>query len=434
MIIVDEALARREREGRPIQVGLVGAGFMGGAIVRQISRSVPGMRVAAIANRTLAHAHRAYAEAGLDGIVEAQSDADLVSSLLAGRPAVTTDPESLCRAPEIDAIVEVTGTTEHGARVTLSAIEAGKHVVLMNAELDATVGPLLKAIADEHGVVYTASDGDQPGVTGNLIRYVRGLGVRPVMCGNIKGFHDVHRNPTTQAEFAQTWRQSPQMVSSFADGTKIAFEQATVANATGMQVAQRGMIGPSVPRGTPLAEVVPHYPADPMLKGPGLVDYVVGAEPAPGVFVLGTHDDPEQQRFLELYKLGKGPFYCFYHPYHLCHFEVHNSVARAVLFNDATLAPAGPPAVDVVCAAKIDLHPGDLLDGPGGYTTYGLCENADVARAERLLPSGLAEGCRVRRAVPRDQVITRDDVELPEGRLIDALRERQDAAFAGAIA
>ena len=219
------------------------------------------------------------------------------------------------------------------------------------------------------------------------------------------------------------------MVTSFADGTKISFEQAIVANATGMRVAKRGMHGPTVAPGTPIKEAVNWYPLQDLSEGPGIVDYVVGAEPGPGVFVLGMHDDPIQQHYLNLYKLGEGPLYCFYTPYHLCHFEVPNTVARAVLFHDAAITPAGAPRVDVVAAAKIDLKAGQTLDGMGHYMTYGLAENSDVVAAQSLLPIGLAEGCRLVRDVPKDQVLTYGDVELPAGRLSDALRREQNARF-----
>jgi predicted homoserine dehydrogenase-like protein len=219
------------------------------------------------------------------------------------------------------------------------------------------------------------------------------------------------------------------MVTSFADGTKISFEQAIVANATGMQVAQRGMFGPTVPAGTPIHEAAKEFPLSALMDGPGIVDYVVGAEPAPGVFVLGTHDHPVQQHYLNLYKLGEGPLYCFYTPFHLCHFEVPNTVARAVLFEDATITPMDAPLVDVVTAAKVDLKAGQVLDGMGHYLTYGLCENSDIVHNQNLLPIGLAEGSTVKRDIPKDQVLTVDDVNIPEGRLCDRLRDEQNKYF-----
>jgi predicted homoserine dehydrogenase-like protein len=429
MIIVDNALKARHAANKPIQVGVIGAGFMARGIALQICSYVEGMRLAAIANRRLDPARRAYAEAGVAETAVVETVGQLQDAIAKGLPAVAEDALLLCRAEGIDAVIEVTGAVEFGARVTLAAIENGKHIILMNAELDGTVGPILKHYADRQGCVLTNADGDQPGVILNLYRFVKSIGVRPALCGNIKGLHDPYRNPTTQKGFAEKWGQNPSMVTSFADGTKISFEQAIVANATGMRVGKRGMFGPTVPAGTPVKQAIGLYPLDLLLDGPGIVDYVVGAEPSPGVFVLGTHDHPRQKHYLNLYKLGEGPLYCFYTPYHLCHFEVPLTVARAVLFKDAAIAPMGPPQVDVVAAAKTDLAAGQVLDGLGQYMTYGICENHDAARREELLPIGLAEGCRLKRAVAKDEVITYRDVQLPQGRLCDRLRQEQDTVL-----
>lgn len=431
MILVDTALARAAAEGRPVRVGMVGAGFMARGVALQIIRYTPGMRLVAIANRTLASAARAYGEAGVEDVRAVGSVAALEDAIAGGQAAITDDALLVCAAEGVDVVLEITGAVEFGAQVALEAIRHGKHVVTMNAELEGTVGAILRTYADAAGVILSVSDGDQPGVTMNLYRFVTSIGVRPVLCGNLKGLHDPYRNPTTQAGFARQWGQNPYMVTSFADGTKISFEQAIVANATGMRVARRGMFGPTVPAGTHLQEVANSlYPLEALLEGPGVVDYVVGATPGPGVFVLGTHDHPAMQHYLHLYKLGTGPLYLFYTPYHLCHFEVPITVARVALLGDAALRSNGAPCVDVVAAAKTDLRAGHTLDRLGGYDTYGLAENSAVAAAERLLPIGLAEGCRLTRDVPKDALITYDDVALPEGRLIDRLRAEQDARFA----
>ncbi|MFC2085951.1 NAD(P)H-dependent oxidoreductase [Bacteroidota bacterium] len=430
MIIVDTALAERERAGNPIKVAMVGAGFMGRGIALQIQSAAEGIELVAISNRNIDVARSAYEEAGTAEVRVVETVAELEDSIAAGAYAITDDPMLLCDAEGIDVIIEVTGAVEFSAHVVTRAIDRGKHVIMMNAELDGTVGPLLKVKADAAGVIITNSDGDQPGVTMNLYRFVRGIGVKPVLCGNIKGLQDPYRNPTTQEGFARQWGQKPHMVTSFADGTKISFEQAIVANATGMRVAKRGMHGFSLTPGTPLQEAISLYPLEELLDGPGIVDYLVGAMPGPGVFVLGTHDHPLQKHYLNLYKLGEGPLYLFYTPYHLCHFEVPTTIARVVLFGDATLAPAGAPRVDVVTIAKIDLKAGEEIDGIGYYMTYGECENSSVAAAENLLPIGLAEGCVLKRDVPKDSALTYDDVVVPTGRLIDQLRAEQNAHFA----
>jgi len=423
MILVDNALKQRAAEGRPVRVALVGAGFMGRGVTNQIVNSVVGMELVAIVNRRPSSAERAYREAGVSGVRLVRSGEEVDQAIADGVPAITSDYRAVCESLNVDAIVEATGAVEYGSRVVVHAIEHRKHVILMNAEVDATVGPILSLRAKAAGVILTGCDGDQPGVQMNLVRFVEGIGLRPLVAGNIKGLQDPYRTPTTQAAFAAQWGQDPHMVTSFADGTKISIEQATVANATGMSVARRGM-GGADHRGH-IDDLVSAYDIAELEAAGGVVDYVVGSTPGPGVFVLATHDDAKQRHYLDLYKLGKGPLYSFYTPYHLCHFEVPLTVARAVLFHDATIAPLGAPTVEVLTTAKRDLVAGTVLDGLGGYDYFGQAERADVTAAERLLPVGVAEGCRLLRDVAKDEVIGYDDVELPVGRLVDELRAQQ---------
>jgi predicted homoserine dehydrogenase-like protein len=430
VIIVDRALEQRAAEGRPVRAAMVGAGFMGRGVVNQIVSSTPGMELVAIANRHVDGARRAYAEAGVEEVVGVSSGRELDAAAARGRPCVTDDAFALCQSDAVDVILEATGAVEFAAGIVREAIRQGKHVVLLNAELDGTVGPYLKVLADAAGVVYTAADGDQPGVQGNLLRFVRQLGLEPLVSGNVKGLQDPYRTPETQAGFAARWGQRPTMVTSFADGTKISFEQAIVANAAGLTVARRGMGGFDFTGH--VDEATSLYDVEELRRIGGVVDYLVGAKPGPGVFVYATCDDPKQRHYLNLYKLGEGPLYSFYTPYHLCHFEVPISLARAVLFHDAALAPAGAPRVDVVTTAKTDLPAGTTLDGLGGFHTYGQAERADVTLREDLLPMGLAEGCTLRRDVRKDTVLTFGDVEVPPGRIHDELRALQTEHFAGA--
>jgi len=430
MIVVDRQLQERREAGDPVRVALLGAGFMGRGLANQIVNSVPGMELVAIANRHADRAEAAYTEAGAGDVARVTTAGELDRAIAARRPAATDDPTLITSAGPVDAIVDVTGAVEYGARAALDAIANGKHLILMNAELDGTVGPILKVRADAAGVVYTACDGDQPGVQGNLYRHVRGLGLQPLVVGNIKGLHDPYRNPTTQEGFARQWGQNPWMVTSFADGTKISYEQALVANAFDLTVARRGMLGWD--HDGHVDELTGRFDVDELRELGGIVDYVVKARPSPGVFLLAAHDDPRQRHYLNLYKLGEGPLYSFYVPYHLCHFEVPSSVARAVLLGDATLAPAGGPKVSVVAAAKRDLRAGETLDGLGGYCTYGLAERTGTARAERLLELGVAEGATLVNDVPRDRVLTEDDVRLPGGRVCDDLVRELRERFGGA--
>jgi predicted homoserine dehydrogenase-like protein len=443
MFIVDTALKAREEAGNPVKVGVIGAGFMGRGVTNQILNSVPGMELVAISNRNVETAERAYREAGVEEVTVVTTTNALEEAIASGNYAVTDDPFLLCQAEGIDALIEVTGAIEFSAHVVMEAIANQKHVVLMNAELDGTIGSILKTYADKAGVILSACDGDQPGVEMNLYRFVKSIGLTPLVCGNIKGLQDPYRNPTTQKGFAEQWGQNVHMVTSFADGTKISFEQAIVANSTGMTIAQRGMLGHdfrlhedelvkkyNLDYSGHIDDLTKLYDVDQLKELGGIVDYVVGVKPGPGVYVFGTHDDPKQCHYLNLYKLGKGPLYSFYTPYHLCHFEVPLSVARVVLFKDSVMSPVGGPQVDVVATAKTDLKAGETIDGIGGYMSYGQCETAAITRNQRLLPMGIAQDCKLKRDIPKDQVLTYDDVELPPGRLCDKLRAEQDEKFA----
>jgi predicted homoserine dehydrogenase-like protein len=429
MILVDSALKAREAAGTPVRVGLVGAGFMVQGLANMIVNATAGMRLVAISNRHPDRASKVFKYAGQDAVM-ADSAASFELAASTGRPIATDDPSLICRSPHIDVVVEVTGHVDFGLHVTLDAMRHGKHVVLMNAELDATLGPILQVYAKRYGVILSACDGDEPGVQMNLYRWVKGLGLTPRVMGNIKGLQDPYRTPTTQAGFAEKWGQTPSMVTSFADGSKISFEQSIVANATGFKVKSRGMSRGLEYKGD-IMEIGKLYDLDELRELGGVVDYVVGT-PLTKVYCLAEHSDPKQQHYLNLYKMGPGPLYSFFIPYHLVHFEVPSAVARVALFGDSLAEPLGPPVVEVCAVAKRDLRAGEVLDCPGEYMTYGEACNSGEMRERNYLPEGLVEGCTLKRAIARDQVISYSDVKLPEGRLADAFRAEQNMHFFGA--
>jgi predicted homoserine dehydrogenase-like protein len=263
----------------------------------------------------------------------------------------------------------------------------------------------------------------------DLLRWVKGLGMTPRVVGNVKGLQDPYRNPTTQKAFAEKWGQNPAMVTSFADGSKISFEQAIVANATGFVVQSRGMS-----RGREykddIMKIGQIYDIDQVRKLGGVIDYVVGT-PQTKLYVLAEHPDPKQQHYLSLYKMGDGPLYTFFTPYHLVHFETPAGIARVVLFRDSLAKPLGGPVVEVCAVAKRDLKAGEVLDDYGMYMTYGEAVNANEMCEHRYLPEGLVEGCLLKRDVAKDAVVTYNDVELPQGRLADRLRAEQYRVFRG---
>lgn len=425
MIIVDKKLEELEKNGTPIRVGLVGAGFAGRGFMLQMLTAVCGMRLVAVSNRTRSYAVMGFEQAEFTNYKDVSNISEVEQAIKSGKCALTDDPFLLTDSAQIDVIVEATGEVEFGARVVMSAIENKKHVVLINAELDATLGPILKVKADKEGVIYTQADGDQPAVLMNLYRQVKAWGFKPVMVGNIKSLIDVRRTPETQAKWAEEHFQRPKMVTSFADGTKIGAEMATIANATGFPVSKRGMEGPKCDR------VENAYKLFDLKKltTTGLTDYVLGAEPSFGVFVLATNEQSIRERYMSVYKMGEGPLYTFYTPYHLSPLEAPLSVARAAIFNDTALTPAGKPVCDVVSLAKRDIKKGEKLDGIGGFLTYGAIDNADVCLRDNLLPIGLADGCVAKEDISIDTAITYDMVDLPEGRLADKLRKEQNEKF-----
>ena len=411
----------RERAGDDLRVVLIGAGFVGRNLVYQLDFT-PGMRPALIVNRTPANAVDAYRRAGysLDDIVVSDDVKVLSDAIQAGKPTVTYSLEAMCQLEDVEIVMEVTGSNEYGAVAIRAALEAGKDVVSMNAESDATVGYLLKDIAEKNGAVYTIADGDQPGVLARLIEFVEGAGFELVTAVNCKGFMDVHATPESIKEWSVSQGTSLAMTTSFTDGTKMNIENAVVANAFHLLPEKRGMHGVR----TELATVTADMTA--ALNGHGSVDYTLGGDFAGGVFVIGYNESPDLvQPALKFLKMGDGPYYTFYRPYHLVHIEVPVSIAEVYLYREPTIVTAGPFVADTVALAKKDLEPGDVLDGFGGWTVYGEIDR--IENTEGLLPIGLAEHARIVKPVAMNAPITLDDVELDEERPLVKMRREQDA-------
>src|SRR5215470_9090593 len=424
---VDTALRERESTARPIRVGINGAGATGRAIALQLGTPVPGMRLVAIANRTPANGERAFREAGMMGWSRVSSSREATAKISGGVPVLTDDPSVLTASDAIDIMVEVTGTVEAGLQVVLDSFRHGKPVVMVNAELDSFIGPILKAKADQAGVVLTHTDGDEPGVAMTLLRYLRSLGLRTVAAGNLKGMVDYYRNPDTQRAFAERNDQDVKKVTSFADSTKLSMEATVLANATGFRVGRRGMYGPACKEVREMANLLP---ADQMLDT-GLVDYALGAAPYTGAFVIIHEASALKKAQLAYYKLGDGPFYVFYTPFHLPHIQLASTIGRAIVLEDATVAPISGPVCEVVTVAKRDLKAGERLDGIGGFCSYGLVENTATARRMSALPIALSEGCILGRDVPKDSILTFHDVTERESTPAAELWREQCARWPG---
>ena len=426
MLNLNRHLEKRERTGSPIRVGLVGAGQMGLAFAAQVGR-MRGLRLMAVCDLDPTRAADALVAAGWPR--ERIADLDAKSSPDADRPAVTRHAERLIERP-LDVVVEATGDPDAGARVAQAAIEAGLHVVMLNAEADATVGPWLAVEASRRGVVYTGSAGDEPGATKELYDFCDALGFEVLVAGKGKN-NPLDHSATPQTVHAEAVRRgmNPKMLAAFVDGTKTMVEMTCLANATGLVPDVPGMHGVEANLDTVLEKLCLATEGG-VLNRYGVVEYVQGL--APGVFVVLRTQHPVTLATLRYVRLGDGPNFLLYRPYHLTSVETPLSVARAAVYGEPTIAPLGAPVAETVAVAKRDLRPGERLDGLGGTTVYGLCIEAGCAQRERLLPVGLAvPGTRMVRAVRKGEVLTYGDVEWEvDEPVIVKLRRKQDQYFA----
>jgi predicted homoserine dehydrogenase-like protein len=414
--------AREAELGRPVRIGLAGAGQMGMGFVAQVQR-IPGMTTAAIADVLPGRPKAAFAQAGVNGVVEGDDPDTLAQAVHDGRPVGVGDARMLVDLP-VDVVVDATGVPDVGALISYAALTGGKDVATLNAEADVTIGLLLSRVAHASGQVYAVCKGDEPVEVKALFDFVTDLGFEVVCAG--KGKNNPlrpHDTPDAVAEEAAAKHMNPKMLASFVDGTKTMIECACMANGTGLELSRRGMHGPetTVPE---LANVFRPAADGGILDRSGVVDYATGPV-APGVFVVGRSDHPTVIEEMAYLSMGPGPYYAFYRPYHLASLEAPLTVATAVLDRVSTLEPVAWKA-EVVATAKRDLRAGDQLDGIGGTTVYGMADAADAVAADGLLPLGLAARATVVRDVAVDQPLSYDDVELDDGSTIVALRRLQD--------
>jgi predicted homoserine dehydrogenase-like protein len=410
-------LADRAGKHGEVAVAVVGAGFMGRGLVQQIART-PGMRVAVVVARRPATAVDACIAAGLGEPMVSDEPAALAAAIGDGVATVTRDPAAAAEIDDLDVVVEASGALDYGARVILGALEAGKDVISLNAELDATIGHLLYAEAERAGVVYSIADGDQPGVLLRQIEFVGGIGLEIVAAVNCKRNLDVHQNPDDSLPYAERDQTSVSMTTAAGDGTKMQIENAVVANLTGLVPDTRGMHGVTTTLERAAADV------SGVLSRRGVVEYTLGGDFGGGVFVIGHSEDARVRHYLRYSKLGDGPDFLFFRPYHLLHFEVPFTIAQTVLDRRPLGRPVGAPVAEVVAVAKRDLRAGEELDGIGGFCCYGHVDTAEGAAG--YLPIGLAEHGQVIEPVPVDQPIPLEAVELDEDAELIRLRARRD--------
>ncbi|WP_298834374.1 NAD(P)-dependent oxidoreductase [uncultured Planococcus sp.] len=429
MLGINRKLEELERNGEIIKVGVVGAGQMGRGMISQIE-SMAGMRVVATADIQIANVTNAYVKSGVsaDDVVETNSVQQAAAAVKEGKVVATTDAQLVTSLPEVDVVVDATGVPDIGAKIAWDAILNRKHIVMLNVEADVTVGVVLKKMADASGVVYTGSAGDEPGAIMELFDFADALGFEVVALGKGKNNPlNLNANPDTAAEEAARKGASPKMLASFQDGTKTMVEMTAVANATGFLPDKPGMHGfVSDVKGLP--EIFKLKEDGGEVSNKRIVEYINGI--APGVFAIIASEKEEVNHELKYLSMGDGPNYVLYRPYHLTSLETPISIARAYIYNEATIAPWHGLQAETVTVAKIDLAAGDFLDSIGGFTVYGHILTAQEARDKNALPLGLVDkNVRLKRDIKKGEIISYDDVEQTKDSTIWRLRRMQDDTF-----
>ncbi|MDD5660101.1 MAG: NAD(P)-dependent oxidoreductase [Actinomycetota bacterium] len=440
-----------EKRGTRIKVGIIGVGQMGSGLLANLNK-IPAVRVCAVATKDIKATLNLSKEAGynekniilldLNGSSDNLDLKETVFDLrkvktchdknkqineinLEDKLIITNDSSIIPAIKQIDVVVDATGKPEVGASVSLDSIINKKHVVTLNVEADVTIGPILRKLSISSDVVYTVSAGDEPAAIKELFDFASVLNLQVIAAGKGKNNPlDRYANPETLKEFAKSKGSNPYMMTSFVDGTKSMIEMACLSNATGLMPDIRGMHGPKANIKDLTKVLIPEKDGG-ILSKTGVVDFVLG-DLAPGVFLVYTTDSDFIKRDLEYLKNGSGPYYLIYRPYHLASIETPISIAKAFIYNESTISPEYGFVSEVMSVAKKNLKPGDVLDGIGGYTCYGLIELHDIAKKENFLPIGLSEGCIVKRKISKDEPIKYDDVEINEDSALVNLRKIQD--------
>lgn len=421
-------LAARAETGRPIRIGLVGAGEMGTDIVSRVAH-MRGVEIGAISELKPGAAAKsveiAYGDA--DRVKEVATADAASAAMEACKVAVTDNVDALLDAGLIDVVVDATGVPAVGAEIGLRAMERGKHLVMMNVEADVTIGAYLRSEAERLGVVYSLGAGDEPSSCMELIEFVSAMGHRIVCAGKGKNNPlNIDATPDAYTEEALRRHMNPRMLVEFVDGSKTMVEMAAIANATGLIPDKPGMHGPAAAREDLNKVLVPQSAGGVLSSNAGRVDYTIGKGVAPGVFVIAEMDHPRVRERMEDLKMGKGPYFTFFRPYHLTSLEVPLTCARVALYGKADMVPLPRPVAEVCAVAKKDLVPGDTLDQIGEYCYRAWVMEAGEARTAGAIPCGLLAGTRVTTPIRKGELITYANAAVPADSKIAILRARQD--------
>lgn len=421
-------LAARADSGKPIRIGLVGAGEMGTDIVSRVAH-MRGIEIGAISELKAGAAAKSVEIAyGNADRVQEVSTADAANAAMEqGKVAVTNNVNALLEAGLIDVVIDATGIPAVGAEIGLQAMERGKHLVMMNVEADVTIGAYLRAEAERLGVVYSLGAGDEPSSCMELIEFVSAMGHRIISAGKGKNNPlNIDATPDVYNEEAIRRHMNPRMLVEFVDGSKTMVEMAAIANATGLIPDKPGMHGPAAGREELNKVLIPESAGGLLSSSEGRVDYTIGKGVAPGVFVVAEMDHPRIWERMEDLKMGKGPYFTFFRPYHLTSLEVPLTCARVVLYGKADMVPMARPVAEVCAVAKKDLAVGDMLDQIGEYCYRAWIMEAGAARTDGAIPCGLLAGAKVTQPIRKGELITYANATVPADSKIAALRARQD--------
>lgn len=421
-------LATRADGGRPIRIGLVGAGEMGTDIVSRVAH-MSGIEIGVISELKPGAAAKSVeiAYGNLDRVQEVSSAEAANRAMEAGKVAVTDNVDALLEAGLIDVVVDATGVPSVGAEIGLRAMERGKHLVMMNVEADVTIGAYLRSEAERLGVIYSLGAGDEPSSCMELIEFVSAMGHRIISAGKGKNNPlNIDATPAEYTEEAIRRHMNPRMLVEFVDGSKTMVEMAAIANATGLIPDKPGMHGPAAGRDELNKMLIPASAGGLLSSSEGRVDYTIGKGVAPGVFVVAEMDHPRIWERMEDLKMGKGPYFTFFRPYHLTSLEVPLTCARVVLYGKADMVPLPRPVAEVCAVAKKDLAIGDTLDQIGEYCYRAWIMEAAEARGAAAIPCGLLTGAKVTAPIRKGELITYANTTVPADSKIAALRARQD--------
>jgi predicted homoserine dehydrogenase-like protein len=416
-----EALAKER--GRNARIGLVGAGQMGRGFANH-AHDMGGIDISVVADVDPGRIEQAFSDLGLEKPLISNDVNELNAAITSSKPAGTTDAYLLADL-DLDVVVEATGVPEVGARVTYASLLNKKHVAVLNVEMDVTIGPLLTKIAKEQGVLYSVCHGDEPVEALYLVEFARDLSFEIVMAGKGKNNpFEPHSNPDTVLERATAKQMNPKMLCSFTDGSKTMIEMSALANATGMPLSKRGMIGPVASVKT-LQNVFSPKEFGGVLEEEGVIDYCTG-DVAPGVFVIVKSTKPYIAHEMSYLGMGPGPYFSLYRPYHLASVEAPITIAEMLIENKASFACETRNSEVVACTKK-EIKSGEKFDGIGGYSARAVADRKADAKRDNLVPIGILQGAVAKRDLPIDHLVTYDDVELDESQTIFTLRKEMEA-------